>query len=176
MPDTLLLIDVQPEWTDRNPSVTARIAAALPLLRDHMDVVWVYNDREWAERHPGSVLRGRLPGNFNLAARMAAPRKDERVFFKSEQDAFTNPSLAPYLLNRDCSNIYLAGFLASCCVMSTAAGAPPGIKPHVFENLSGDSFDEFPIGRRELFLKQNIALASALGLEKKPRFAYPVPA
>jgi len=176
MTDTLLLIDVQHDWTSQNYAVTERIATALPILRQHMNVVWTYLDADLADNFPASVLRHNLPARLIQSAGGAVPRKDERIFFKAEQNAFTNSSLEKYLLHNNCQSLYLAGFLASACVLSTGAGAPPEMQVHVFENLSADHNNLFPLYRSQLFLDKNINLVTLRGLEKPPRLPYPVPA
>lgn len=176
MTDTLLLVDVQRDWILPNPTVTARIAASLPALRQRMNVVWTYLSADLADDFPTSVLRHHLPARFSQSAGGAIPRKDERIFFKSATNAFTNASLGPYLLKHNCRNLYLAGFMASSCVLDTGAGAPQGIQVHLFENLSADQCDRFPDFRRKFFLDKNINLVTLRGLEKPARFAYPVPA
>jgi nicotinamidase-related amidase len=124
MADMLLLIDVQGGWARRNPRTVQTITQSLPALRRRMELVWVYMLREeMAEEFAKAHLR---PSDRRLLQRRLGlpiyPAITDKIFFKTEGDAFTNPALCAHVIQTRPETLYLAGFMGTQCVRNTAIG------------------------------------------------------
>lgn len=185
MSEALMIIDAQSPWDDGNWRTVQAIQAALPAFRERMPIIWVFKTDD--DHIEPTQLNGRALLDLfgGLGARNLAPslhpRATDFVTTKKDMDAFSNPTLKPFLKELGIQNIYLAGFKASQCVYETGCGATTNdpLSPedswnvHLLLPLTADSGDELTHLYEDDFERQGIFICNDLETILGNRYSRP---
>lgn len=145
MAKALLLIDVQNHWSSANPKTTQAIREALPDLRRVMPIVWIFMDM-WGDYFQSreKCVQDLTPEALHELQPTIMPDIADRIFFKTDNDAFDNSRLADSLTERGISDLVMGGFFGVHCVLSTARGALKNrFSVSVARPLVADMYDRF---------------------------------